>query len=52
MYRLLTICVLAAGLVFAAGCSGGSALDNDSAVVFLTVEIEEYNPDINVRHRR
>ena len=48
MYRLLTICVLAAGLVFAAGCSGGSALDNDSAVVFLTVEIEEYNPDINV----
>lgn len=48
MYRLLTICVLAAGLVFAAGCSGGSSLDNTSAAVFLTVDIEEYNPEVNV----
>ncbi len=48
MYRLLTICVLAAGLVFAAGCSGGSALDNTSAAVFLTVDFEEYNPEVNV----
>jgi len=48
MYRLLTICVLTVGLAFAAGCSGGSALDNDSAAVFLTVDIEEYTPYINV----
>ena len=48
MYRLLTICVLAVGLAFAAGCSGSSALDNDSAAVFLTVEIEEFNPEVNV----
>ena len=48
MYRLLTICVLAAGLVLGAGCSGGSALDNDSAAVFLSLEIEEYNPEVNV----
>lgn len=48
MYRLLTICVLVAGLIFSAGCSGGSALDNTSAAVFLTVEIEAYNPEINV----
>ncbi len=48
MYRLLTISVLAAGLVFSAGCSGSSALDNSGAAVFLTVEIEEYNPEVNV----
>ncbi|RLE21913.1 MAG: hypothetical protein DRJ65_14990 [Acidobacteria bacterium] len=48
MYRLLTICVLVAGLIFSAGCSGGSALDNNSAAVFLTVEIEQYNPEVNV----
>lgn len=48
MYRLLTICVLAAGLAFSAGCSGGSALDNTGVAVFLTVEIEEYNPEVNV----
>ncbi len=48
MYRLLTICVLAVGLAVAVGCSGGSALDNDNAQVFLTVEIEEYNPEVNV----
>ncbi len=41
MYRLLTICVLVAGLIFSAGCSGGSALDNTGASVFLTVEIEQ-----------
>ena len=48
MYRLLTICVLAVGLAFAAGCSGGSSLDNTSAAVFLTVDIEEFNPEVNV----
>ena len=48
MYRLLTICVLAAGLVLSAGCSGGSALDNTEAAVFLTVEIDEYDPEVNV----
>lgn len=48
MYRILTICVLAAGLVLGAGCSGGSALDNTGAAVFLTIEIEEYNPEVNV----
>ncbi len=48
MYRLLTICVLVAGLIFSAGCSGGSALDNTGASVFLTVEIEAYNPEVNV----
>jgi len=48
MYRLLTIFVLVAGLIFLTGCSGGSALDNTSAAVFLTVEIEQYNPEVNV----
>jgi len=48
MYRLLTICVLVAGLIFSAGCSGGSALDNTGAAVFLTMEIEAYNPEVNV----
>ncbi len=48
MYRLLTIFILVAGLVFSAGCSGGSSLDNTSAAVFLTMEIVEYNPEVNV----
>ncbi len=48
MYRLLIICVLAIGLAFAAGCSGGSALDNNGTSVFLTVAIDEYDPETNV----
>lgn len=48
MKRLLTWSVLVAGLVLSIGCSGGSTLDNNSVAVFLTVEIEEYNPEVNV----
>lgn len=48
MYRLLTICVLAVGLVATIGCSGGSALDNTSAAIFITAEIEAYDPEVNV----
>ncbi len=38
-------CVLAVGLL---SCSGGSGLDNTGVPVFLTVDITENNPDINV----
>lgn len=48
MYRLLTVLVLAAGLVASIGCSGGSNLNRDSADVFITANIDTYNPDINV----
>jgi len=37
--------VLLGGLV---ACSGGSSLDNSGVPVFLTVEIKEHNPDINI----
>jgi len=48
MYRLLTMCFLTAGLMAVAGCSGSSALDNSGAAVFLTVELEHYDPEINL----
>lgn len=37
--------VLAGGLM---ACSGGSALDNSGVPVFLTVDVRENTPDINV----
>jgi len=44
---VVVLCTLAVlgGLI---ACSGGSKLDNTGVPVFLTVDIEEYNPDINV----
>ncbi len=49
MHRLLTLGVLVALLVVTTvGCSGESALDNTEAVVFLTVDVSAFNPEVNV----
>lgn len=48
MHRLLTLGALAGLLVLSAGCGGSSSLDNTEAVVFLTVEVKEHNPEVNV----
>lgn len=39
--------VLAAALVLGS-CGGNSTLDDTEAAVFITVEVEEYNPDIDI----
>ena len=48
MKRILQLCiVLALGLVVGS-CGGNSTLDNTVAPVYLTVDIEGYNPDIDI----
>jgi len=44
VFSVLSLIMLG-GLV---ACSGGSSLDNSGEPVFLTVEIKEHNPDVNV----
>ncbi len=48
MYRFLSISFLILGVITSVGCSGGSALDNTGAAVFLTVDVNEYEPETNV----
>lgn len=49
MRRLLTLGALAGMMIVTmAGCGGNSALDNTEAVVFLTVDVTEFNPEVNV----
>ncbi len=48
MYRFLSISFLIAGVIASVGCSGGSALDNTGTAVFLTVNVTEYEPEVNV----
>ena len=43
--RLVTICGL---MALAAACGGNSTLNDSEAVVLLTADIEEYNPEINI----
>ena len=48
MKRILQLCiVLALGLVVGS-CGGNSTLDNTVAPVYLTVDIDGYNPDIDI----
>lgn len=48
MKRIPQLCTLAALALLAASCGGNSVLDDTEAAVVLTVEIEEYNPDIDI----
>lgn len=48
MNRAFQLCgVLALGLMVAS-CGGNSNLDDGEATVYLTVDIDEYNPDIDI----
>ena len=48
MKRIMHACIVLALAVAVVSCGGNSSLDNTVATVFLTVEIEEHNPDIDV----
>jgi hypothetical protein len=48
MKRIPQICILAALALLAASCGGNSTLDDTEAAVMLTVEVEEYNPEIDI----
>jgi hypothetical protein len=48
MKRIPLVCIVAALAIVAGSCGGNSTLDNSESAVVLTVEIEEYNPDIDI----
>ena len=48
MKRIMHVCLVLALAVAVVSCGGNSSLDNTVATVFLTVEIEEHNPDVDV----
>lgn len=48
MKRMLQLSVLLVMAVGAVSCGGSSHLNDTEAVVFLTAEITEYNPDISI----
>jgi hypothetical protein len=48
MKRIPQIGILAALALLAASCGGNSTLDDSEAAVVLTVEVEEYNPEIDI----
>ncbi len=48
MKRALPIVILLGLLAVALSCGGNSTLNETEAVVFLTANIDQYNPDINI----
>ena len=48
MNRIMRVWIVLALAVAVVSCGGNSSLDNSVATVFLTVDIEEHNPDIDV----
>lgn len=48
MKRIPQICILAALALLAASCGGNSTLDDTESAVVLTVEVELYNPEIDI----
>jgi len=48
MKRLPLVCIVAALGLLTGSCGGNSTLNDTEAAVVLTVEIEEYNPDIDI----
>jgi hypothetical protein len=48
MNRLTAILVLGSVAALMTGCSGGSALSDTEAAVFLVPEVTLYNPEVNV----
>lgn len=48
MKRITSVGVVLAAVLVLGSCGGNSTLDDTEAAVFITVEIEEYNPDIDI----
>ena len=48
MKRIPQLCTLAALALLVASCGGNSTLDDTESAVVLTVEIDEYNPEIDI----
>jgi hypothetical protein len=48
MKRFLGLGVMLAAALVLGSCGGNSTLDDTEAAVYITVDIEEYNPDIDV----
>jgi len=48
MNRIMQVCIVLALAVAVVSCGGNSSLDNSVATVYLTVDIEANNPDVDV----
>lgn len=48
MKRITTVGVVLGLALLLGSCGGNSTLDDTGAAVFITVEVEEYNPDIDI----
>jgi hypothetical protein len=48
MKRIMSVGVVLAAVLVLSSCGGNSTLDDTEAVVYITVDVEEYNPDIDI----
>lgn len=48
MKRIPQLCLLAALALIAASCGGNSTLDDSESAVVISLDIEEYNPEVNI----
>ena len=48
MKRITSVGVVLAAVLVLGSCGGNSTLDDTEAAVYLTVEIDEYDPDIDI----
>ena len=48
MKRITSVAMVLAAALLLGSCGGNSTLDDTEAAVYITVEIEEYNPDIDI----
>ena len=48
MKRIPQLCLLAALAALAASCGGNSTLDDTEAPVVISLDVEEYNPEIDI----
>ena len=48
MNRITSVGVVLAAALLLSSCGGNSTLDDTEAAVYITVDIDEYNPDIDI----
>ena len=48
MKRITSVGIVLAAALLLGSCGGNSTLDDTEAAVYITVDIEEYNPDIDI----